>query len=552
MHISKIELENIKSHHDSAFEFSHGSTAITGENGAGKTTLIEAVAWTLFDVLDYKKDDLVRRGAKKGAARVTFVSGLDERKYAVYRDTGTGYYVNDPSLGLRLAEKKEDVGRFLRQHLGVEAGTDLESLYRRAIGVPQGTFTAVFLEPAGERKRAFDKLLKVEEYRNGAEALLQTSRFVEGQIATVNVKIARDEGELGRAELIDQGYKTAEQRSASAESSLAALTTLVDEKTRVAAELDEKEKNAFAAREARDRASSEVARAEVVERHAKSNIARAREAAAKIESVREDAARYAEAVGRCKELDRERGVRDGLTRELANIEKAIATVRIEQKNVRERLENSLKAHKAVEALIPQAAEQELLESVVEKLRNEFAVASAARARLMVIVEKMERLRESYRSNLALLNEARENAVAAGNLNDLETRDTEIVQRLANLKAALERDEQFQREIKNGLCPILSQKCLNLKNGDTLEGFVSSQFSGVKTQIATLQTERTALGINLKRSRDADKSAGRLAVLELREAELKDEGTRLKDEKNGLEKEVEGIESTRRELLTAEA
>ncbi|MCA1608965.1 MAG: ATP-binding protein, partial [Acidobacteria bacterium] len=53
MHISKIELENIKSHHDSAFEFSHGSTAITGENGAGKTTLIEAVAWTLFDVLDY-------------------------------------------------------------------------------------------------------------------------------------------------------------------------------------------------------------------------------------------------------------------------------------------------------------------------------------------------------------------------------------------------------------------------------------------------------------------------------------------------------------------
>ena len=38
MHISKIELENIKSHVSSTFEFTRGTTAITGENGAGKTT----------------------------------------------------------------------------------------------------------------------------------------------------------------------------------------------------------------------------------------------------------------------------------------------------------------------------------------------------------------------------------------------------------------------------------------------------------------------------------------------------------------------------------
>ena len=35
MHISKIELENIKSHANSTFEFTRGTTAITGENGAG-------------------------------------------------------------------------------------------------------------------------------------------------------------------------------------------------------------------------------------------------------------------------------------------------------------------------------------------------------------------------------------------------------------------------------------------------------------------------------------------------------------------------------------
>src|SRR4029078_11228462 len=154
MHITKIELENIKSYAEFTKEFSRGTTAITGENGAGKTTLIEAVAWTLFDVLDYKKDDFVRRGAKKGSARVTFESGLDEREYMVYRDTGNGYYVYDPQLKLRIADKREEVCRFLRQPPGVGPGTDPDSLYRRAIGGPQGTFTSIFLETAAERKKA--------------------------------------------------------------------------------------------------------------------------------------------------------------------------------------------------------------------------------------------------------------------------------------------------------------------------------------------------------------------------------------------------------------
>jgi exonuclease SbcC len=153
MHITKIELEDIKSHKAAAFEFERGTTAITGANGAGKTTIIEAVAWTLFDLLDYKKDDFVRRGAKKGTVNVTFESSLDERQYRVYRDTGNGYYVYDPQLKTRIADKKEEVARFLWQHLGVEAGTDLEALFRRAIGVPQGLLRRFFLKLPPSEKR---------------------------------------------------------------------------------------------------------------------------------------------------------------------------------------------------------------------------------------------------------------------------------------------------------------------------------------------------------------------------------------------------------------
>lgn len=96
MHISKIELENIKSHVRSTYNFQRGTTAITGKNGAGKTSIIEAVAWALFDLLEYKKEDFVRRGAKKGSVRVTFESSIDEREYVVYRDSGAAYTTSEP------------------------------------------------------------------------------------------------------------------------------------------------------------------------------------------------------------------------------------------------------------------------------------------------------------------------------------------------------------------------------------------------------------------------------------------------------------------------
>ncbi|HBE81851.1 MAG TPA: hypothetical protein DDW24_03610, partial [Blastocatellia bacterium] len=347
MHITKIELENIKSHVDSKFEFSRGSTAITGPNGAGKTTLIEAVAWTLFDLLDYKKDDFVRRGAKKGVARVRFESGLDEREYTVYRDTGTGYYVYDPGLKIRIADKKEEVLRFLWNHLGVEPGTDLQSLFKQAIGVPQGTLTAIFLATTADRKRTFDALLKVEEYRRGADELLKTQRVVESQISLVREKIARSEGELNRLDAVKEESRMASAEAARFVSEQEAIAAAVAEKASSVASMDEREAALAELASELQAVSNEKLRIEAAVEQKRSEFEESKLAAAKIEMVRDDAGRHIAALGRLQELERERAERDRLKTELLKVENAEAAVRAEERHIRLQMAAIENSHKEI-------------------------------------------------------------------------------------------------------------------------------------------------------------------------------------------------------------
>lgn len=552
MHITKIELEDIKSHAHFVQEFQRGTIAITGENGAGKTTLIEAVAWNLFDLLDYKKDDFVRRGQKKGVVRVTFESGLDEREYMVYRDSGTGYYVYDPKLKTRIADKKEEVTRFLWQHLGVEAGTDLESLFRRAIGVPQGTFTAIFLETPAERKKAFDKLLKVEEYRQGADKLIETARYIETQIAIVRENVARAEGELTQIERLEEDNKMFGEQVKNFSESLGKLTEDVKTKSEIVKGFDEKESKINEIKSSLDKSNSEFSRAEFVANQKETEKNQAFEASEKIKSVESDYKIHIESLLKLKELDRERTERDKINLELKRVETAQVNVKAEQTSNKEKLDSALKAHKEIKDLEPKIVEQEQFEKELETLRNAAASAKAAENQIKSLDDKLKDLREKYAKNQTQIKEAEIKGVEAKNLEERQNREKELTNDLAKFRAKLESDRKFQEEIKNGLCPILSEKCLNLKPGQTLESFVSTQFTEVTMQISTLETEQKTLTTALRTSRDAEKFLAQLDTLKNREKEIGDEGKKLKEEKIELEKSIEDLSQTTNELAEVES
>ncbi|MBX7174163.1 MAG: SMC family ATPase [Pyrinomonadaceae bacterium] len=552
MHITKVELENIKSHGEATFEFQRGTTAITGTNGAGKTTIIEAVAWTLFDLLDYKKDDFVKRGKKKGSVNVTFESSLDERRYTVYRDTGTGYYVYDPQIKMRVAEKKEEVTNFIRQHLGVEPGTDLESLFRRAIGVPQGTFTAIFLESVTERKKAFDKLLKVEEYRQGAEKLRETARYIETQTNSVRERIARAEGELARFESLETELKEISANIVELEKNLAVLAKEIEAKTKIVADFDAIEKQLNELRSQQEKLNFELESAKREKTRIEADFERAKTAVEKLQSLETHHLAHLNALSELSKLEHQRTERDKIRAENTQIETKIINAKAEEKRLIESVQKAHEAGQQIARLEPNIKQQHDLEKEREVLRTKISDAKSVQNQIADKEKERGIKRNEFATNKKLLDEAEQKSALAANLQTLLSRDNEITTQIAKLRANLERDEQFQREIKNGLCPILSQKCLNLKPGETLETFVKSQFSDSKKQITTLETEQKKVVVELNVAREGEKYLTALQSYKLRESQIKEDGIRLKNDIENLEKLLADLPNLQKQVDEIEA
>lgn len=551
MYIKQLEIEDIKSYRSAVFEFSLGTTSISGENGAGKTTIIEAIAWALFDLLNYKKDDFIRRGAKKGSVRVTFQSGLDERDYTVYRDTGTGYYVTDPILNTRIADKKEEVTRFLWQHLGVEPGTDLESLFTHAIGVPQGTFTAIFLATPAERKRTFDTLLKVEEYRRSAEELLKTQRFIDNNISAVRERVARAEGELSSADRIKKEHDELSVEISRLEAEGRSFEDDIKAKEDALILLDQKAEGLLAAQKAVETAKAETDRAALLLKQVGEELKRSAEASKRLETLRADAERYEASIKQLEKLEKDRAERDRLRAEMSKLETEMSKFRSEEKHVKQRLEDLIKARDEAERLRPLTNEQEDLEKRIADLREETAKIKEALRQKESLDKKLAALREAFIKNRDALAEASEKAAEAKELSGQLERETEIASELARLRATLERDERFQREVRNGLCPILSEKCLNLKDGQTLEGFLSTQFDELKESIKTLEVEGKALSVRVKALRSAETFQAKIGPLTDRSREIEEEGKRLRGEHNVLQKQAENADNIAARLSEAE-
>ncbi|MFN2596009.1 MAG: AAA family ATPase [Pyrinomonadaceae bacterium] len=402
MHVTRVELDNIKAYERAEYNFEPGTTAIVGPNGAGKTTILEAIAWALFDTLDYSKDDFLRRGAKKGSVRVTFESDADGRSYTVYRDTANGYYIYDQGLNAKIAEQKKDVLPMLRQLLGVEPGTDVQALFRSAIGVPQGTLTADFLRPARQRMDAFNRLLKVEEYVESSNRLLKVERLIAERVAEARERIGRAEGTLARYDELTTEHKTASARAEELTAALAAAQTESEDHERAVKLFDEAERRVAETRARAERATVERESAERRLRDLQTELDAALAARERHRATEKDSRAHLAAQDALQALEAERQERDRARADSERVERMIVSAEADLRRLTDALESAKRARASVASLEREIATQEELERERDHARELRARAVAARDQLRRLDSELEELRGEYERTKAAL------------------------------------------------------------------------------------------------------------------------------------------------------
>ena len=446
MEILSVTLKNFKSHSDRCFTFQPGTNAICGENGAGKTSILEAIAWTLFNYRGaYKNEDLIRNGASTAQAIVKFISNRDGRTYAVKRCTTTGYTIYDPQLGESLEYKRidDEVMPWLRQHLGVAPGTDLGRLFANTVGVPQGTFTADFLQTPETRKKIFDSILKVEEYRQTNQQMLSLEKYSKVELETLERAIAQYQEALQEREPLQQRRQSLSDEITQDEATLAhlqaELATLQATKNQLAAQAQQVQQLAIQVQQLTVNVEGKQQSIAFLEQ----SMQRTKQAVQICEANRESYQTYLKTQTTLQELEQQIKQRQRLLKQREHQQRALTEHHTEITRLKLKLENLSKASAEIERLQPLLQQQEALEhqhaAVIEQLNQ----IQAYKSEQQNLSRQIVRLQAEQTKLAQDIEQIQALQTAVDQIPDLEHKRDRLQEQLSRVEAA----KQFEAELR---------------------------------------------------------------------------------------------------------
>jgi DNA repair protein SbcC/Rad50 len=446
MEILSVTLKNFKSHSDRQFVFQPGTNAICGENGAGKTSILEAIAWTLFNYRGgYNKDDLIRNGAGSAQARVSFISSRDGRTYNVERCTTKGYTLFDPQLNVRLDYRhiEDEIMPWMRQQFGVAPGTDLGQLFANTIGVPQGMFTADFLQAAEKRKPIFDSILKVGEYRQANQQMLSLEKHGKVEVEKLEGAIAQYEESLQELLPLQHRQATISQEISANEASLQQLQTelaeLQTEKERLSAQaqavqvITSRLQQMTVKTEAAQQAHSRILQA----------VERSQAAVTICTENRESYQAVLTAEAELKQLDGQVKQRQALVKQREQQQEAIASQQTQLTKLNLQLETLTQAAAEIEQLQPLIVQQVELEQQQTALTEQLNQLQALKAEQ----QSLNRQSAKFQAQLVQLQQEMTRIQALGTevqqIPELEQKRDRLQEQLSRVEAA----KQFESELR---------------------------------------------------------------------------------------------------------
>lgn len=381
MEILSVSLSQFKIHRDRLFEFQPGVNAICGENGAGKTSILEAIAWVLFDYSGgYTKDQLRHSSAKTAEVTVKFTSNRDGRTYAVRRRTGRGaadrYDIVDPQLNLKVEgiAKVEDARAWLTEHMGLErsvrATVDLPKLFETVIGIPQGTLTLDFLKSAAERRKVFDPILAVEDYKAAYLASASLEKYAIAQTQQVEARIEHLSERLTDEDTLLTQRQQLEDQLQLQRQALASLTAQMQTLTTQIQTLQQQQQQLQTLTQQQQQYTAQIQRAQDHHAQASQQLHRA-EAAQQLCQLHQAAhAAYQAAEAEGQRLASLAQERDRLQRQQRQTEAQLQRLRIDQAKLQSERDRLQRTEASLSALAPQIAQQEALEAKITQLREQ--------------------------------------------------------------------------------------------------------------------------------------------------------------------------------------
>ncbi|HET9921029.1 MAG TPA: SMC family ATPase [Ktedonobacteraceae bacterium] len=361
MLITQVELENIKSYHQLKVDFRRGATAISGPNGAGKTTILEAIGFALFDYLPYNQGQFVREGEKYGRVVVHLI-GSDDRPYQVERRCGSGsrWFVYDCEADSRV-EQGADVLDNLHDLFGIDRERSLSALFRDALGVPQGSFTAIFQETPAKRKQTFDTLLQIEDYKTAADYLLDAQKEYKEQAIVQQGEIQRLQIETRELDNWREQLKKARELDQQKKEQNARCAQMLLEFQERAKVLKLREDELSEARQYYEHSRLIHDNEQKLLTTSEQHLSMAREAQQAVMANREAHQRYLQAEEMLKQLRQDEQKRNTLRQRQADLNRKLSAIQANIENWQVRLAEVAAAHQRIAELLPLYEQQMELE-----------------------------------------------------------------------------------------------------------------------------------------------------------------------------------------------
>jgi len=452
MQILSVTLKNFKTHRDKHFDFAPGTNAICGENGAGKTSILEAIAWTLFNYTgDYSKDDLIRNGSGSAEVIVEFISNQDGRTYTVQRHTSKGYTLFDPQLNERLpyTRIKDEVLPWLRDHLGVSPGTDLGELFARTVGVPQGTFTADFLQTAESRKAVFDKVLKVEEYKTVYKDLNSLRRYAEAKVDAIEAEIARFEERLATWDELQTRHQTVVAEIAQNEAQLktldSQLAALQQERDALKAQAEQVQQ----LQNQRQQAQANIDGKQQAIALLTESLTQAQAAVKICADTRFAFEAYQAAEAQLQALSQQQSERQTLQKKQQQLQKTLESRSADMTRLKVKLDNFQAASEEIAQLQPQVKEQVALEAQLKTLQQQQNALAQIQGEVQATETQVAQQAQQIDRTHQEIEHLKTLEPTVATVPQLEAQRDRLQQQLSRIEAARQFEAELQQLVSQG-------------------------------------------------------------------------------------------------------